>query len=212
MFRRIAAFAGMLGPLLFGGVICALTVAEYDFMRSLRWHPISAPTTDWPSGLALGPLGAWMTATFIASGALLAIFGMGLGTVFRGAGATLFAGAGLALACLAFPTDPTYRTTPATVSGTLHDLAYVALGLALLPGMLLLAREFWRVAGWRWLGGLTLPVLFFIAPAFVFKGVLFYVFLAGIFVWCECVAVQLLRFHRLSIFAPNPRSFSSNRS
>jgi len=32
---RLAALAGLIGPLLFGSVPLVLTVVEYDFMRSL---------------------------------------------------------------------------------------------------------------------------------------------------------------------------------
>ena len=193
---RMAAMAGIFGPLVFGSAITALTFIQYDFMRSLRWHPLTAPTTDWPSGLALGPYGQWMSAAFMISGALLAVFGQGLRVVFPTLAPNLITMAGLALACLAFPTDPTFRTTPATTSGTLHDVAYVAIGLTLLPGMMMLARQFLRLSRWRWLAPLTVVVLILIVPAFVFKGILFYVFLAGIFVWCECVALRLSSYAR----------------
>lgn len=193
LFVRIAAWAGIIGPLLFGGMVIVLTITQYDFMRSLHWHPLTAPTTDWPSGLALGPQGLWMTATFIISGALLVLFGQGVRVMFPVLGASLLSIAGLALACLAFPTDPTFRSTPATLYGTVHDASYVVLGLTLLPGMVLLSRSFRKQQSWRWLATLTILVLILIIPAFVFKGVLFYIFLAGIFGWCLCVSVQTLR-------------------
>lgn len=65
---HVAALAGMAGPLLLGGTIAALTWLQRDFMRGLGWNPISAPTLDWPSGLALGPYGNVMEAAFIGSG------------------------------------------------------------------------------------------------------------------------------------------------
>ena len=52
--RKLAAFAGMVGPVLFGGVLVILTLVEYDFMRGLGWEPLGLSNTDWPSGLALG--------------------------------------------------------------------------------------------------------------------------------------------------------------
>jgi hypothetical protein len=61
---------------MFGITLFSLTVIEYDFMRSLGWRPLQV--IDWPSGLALGPYGIWMTAMFILSGVLMAIFALGL--------------------------------------------------------------------------------------------------------------------------------------
>ena len=49
---KLAARAGMIGPALFGVVLTILTILKYDFLLSLGWHPINAPTFDWPSGLA----------------------------------------------------------------------------------------------------------------------------------------------------------------
>ena len=75
---KLAARAGMIGPVLFGLVLAALTFLQYDFLLSLGWDPIHAPTFDWPSGLALGDYGWIMTATFLLSGLMMAIFASGL--------------------------------------------------------------------------------------------------------------------------------------
>jgi hypothetical protein len=72
--KRIILF----GPIIFAIVLIALTIVQYDFMRGLGWHPINAPTFDWPSGLALGPYGIVMTATFIISGLLIALLALRL--------------------------------------------------------------------------------------------------------------------------------------
>ena len=74
VLTRIAAAAGLAGPLIFGATLLGLSLAEAPFLRSLGWDPLSAPSRDWPSGLALGPQGALMTAVFLLSGALLALF------------------------------------------------------------------------------------------------------------------------------------------
>jgi hypothetical protein len=76
---RLAALAGIIGPLLFGGVLLVLKVIEYDFMRSLGWEPLSVTTVVCPSGLALGPFGYVMTAAFLVNGLLLGVFALGLG-------------------------------------------------------------------------------------------------------------------------------------
>ena len=111
----------LLGPILFAGALIALTILNYDFLISLGWHPLNAPTFDWPSGLALGKYGFVMTATFIISGLLISALALRLKAHLASAatsqtGSTLLAVSGLALAALAFTTDPTTLadTTPAT--------------------------------------------------------------------------------------------------
>ncbi len=125
---RTAAWAGMVGPMLLGGTITTLTIVHRDFLRSLGWHPINAPTTDWPSGLALGPYGAAMTGTFIVSGGLLALFALGLHQAIDRAedrtGPVLLVVAGGATMLLAFRTDPSIGSTGRTVVGLIHDVAF----------------------------------------------------------------------------------------
>ena len=182
----------MIGPVLFGTMLVILTWAEYDFMRSLRWHPLYAPTVDWPSGLALGPYGGWMIATFIVGGLLLMLFAANLGQIFYGAGAKLLFTAGIALTMLSFLTDPTFRADPAvTWHGVLHDSSYVLLGLTLLPGLFLMARAFARQPHWRWQARLTWLVLALTVPTFIIKGITFYIFLFGVLLWYELIALKI---------------------
>lgn len=186
----------LLGPILFACALAALTLIEYDFLRSLGWHPINAPTFDWPSGLALGKYGWVMTATFIVSGGLMALLASRLFLNLKSApvsrmGATLFVFSGLALAALAFTTDPTLRTTPATWHGTLHDLSFVLLGLTLFPAMILLGFAFRQNEKWKSLAPYTWLTLALAAPAFALKGAAFYVFLLAILAWNEAVALRL---------------------
>lgn len=193
---RSAAIAGTVGPLVFGLAVAGLSVVDYDFMRGLGWHPVSAPTFDWPSGLALGPHGGLMTAAFIIGGAGLALLGLGMGRAVRagwigGAASGLLILAGLAMASLASPTDPTLTTRVATVTGRIHDLAFVALGLTLFPAMLLHGLAFRRDAAWRPLAIWTWLTLVLAAPAFALKGPAFYVFLAAVLIWVEAVAARL---------------------
>ena len=81
---RAAAGAGTVGPLAFGLTVAGLSVAEYDFMRGLGWNPITAPTFDWPSGLALGPFGLLMTHAFFVGGVGLAVLPLWRGMSVRG--------------------------------------------------------------------------------------------------------------------------------
>lgn len=197
-FAHFAALAGLLGPIALAIALVVLSILEYDFMRSLRWHPITAPTTDWPSGLALGPLGGWMSATFVISGLLISTFALGLHQHLRHIrtntrGTVLLMLAGAAMTMLVLPTDPTYRNTPATLAGNLHDLAYLLLGFTLFPAMILLARAFRTIPFWQWHSKMTWRILALAIPAFIFKGVLFYGFLIGVMAWFVLVAWRLKR-------------------
>ena len=186
----------LIGPVLFAGVLIILTFVEYDFLRSLGWHPINDPTFDWPSGLALGNYGWVMTATFIISGILMALlaarlfFDLKPGPASR-LGATLFVFAGLVLTALAFTTDPTIRDTPATWHGRLHDLSFVLLGLTLFPAMIVLGFAFRQNDKWKNLSLYTWLTLALAAPAFALKGAAFYIFLFAILAWNEVVALRL---------------------
>lgn len=191
----------LIGPALFAVVLATLTIVKYDFLLSLGWHPINDPTFDWPSGLALGPYGWIMTATFITSGLIMTLFAYRLfldlkpGTTSK-LGATLMAFAGLFLAALAFTTDPTIRDTPATWHGRLHDLSFVLLGLSLFPAMIVLGFAFRADERWKNLAAYTWGTLALAGPAFFIKGAAFYVFLLAILVWNEVVAIRLNQTHR----------------
>ena len=195
---KLAARAGMIGPALFGLVLAALTLLRYDFLLSLGWHPLYAPTFDWPSGLALGDHGWIMTLTFVLSGLMMTLFASGLRLSLPPSRLTFASTlalslAGLALAGLAFTTDPTLRSTPATWHGRLHDLSFVLLGLTLIPAMLLLGFAFRADAHWRGLSSYTWLTVALTGPAFALKGAAFYVFLLAVLVWSEVTAVRLYR-------------------
>lgn len=198
---RLTAGVGLAGPLLLGGTILTLTLRQQAFLRSLGWDPLRAPTVDWPSGLALSPEGAWMVGAFLGSGALLGVFAAGLQRHLASDGPTswgprLLGAASVAVALLAFKTDPTYLPAPRTVGGAIHDGAYVLLGLTLLPALLLLAGDMRRRPPWRPLALPTVVTVALAAPAFALKGAAFYVFLALILGWFMAVAARLLRVTR----------------
>jgi len=180
---------------MFGVTLISLTLLECGFMRSLGWRPLQV--IDWPSGLALGPYGIWLTVIFILSGLLMAIFALGLRTAL-GKGTAPRIGtlslllAGFALAGLAFPTDPTFRSYPKTWHGVLHDLFFVLLGLALLTSMLALGRAFQTDPRWKGFGIYTFVTAAFALPSFALKGAAFYLFLGAILTWGFVVALKLL--------------------
>lgn len=137
-----------------------------------------------------------MTATFIISGLIMFLFAIrlksDLGPAFTSqAGSALLALAGLALASLAFTTDPTLRTISATWHGRLHDLSFVLLGLTLLPAMLILGKAFQGDPRWRGYGIYTWLTAAFAIPAFIIKGAAFYVFLFSVLFWNEIIASRL---------------------
>ena len=191
---RIAAWAGIIGPLLLGGVITLLTILERDFMLSIGWR-FNAPL-DWPSGLALGPLGWIMTLTFFLSGVLIILFASGLRLSLprlRPAGYAiwLLILAGVGMIGLISPTDKTIRTTPKTWHGILHDSSFTLIGLTLMPAMLMLGFIFLKDPRWKNLVLYTWLTVVLAVPTFWMKGIAFYVFLAAILVWCEVVAWRL---------------------
>jgi hypothetical protein len=194
-FQKIAAICGIVGPPLFGFTLVILTMLQYDFMRGLGWRPLQV--IDWPSGLALGPYGLWMTLMFVLSGLLMAIFALGLRSAL-GSGVALHIGTlslfltGCALAALAFPTDPTFRSYPKTWHGFLHDLFFVLLGIALLVSMLALGRAFQADPLWKGLGIYTFVTAALALPSFALKGIAFYLFLGAILTWSFLLAIRLL--------------------
>ena len=194
----LASLAGTIGPIWLGGTILVLTIVQYDFMLSLRWHPTRAPQIDWPSGLALGPYGLFMTFAFVLSGVCLFVFALGM-RQFLGDGRSsrvsfgLLCGASLGLVLLAFPTDPTFRSTPATWSGLIHDSSFALLGICLLPAFLVLASQFRHRPAWRGVAYGAVIVALTLVPAFIFKGVFFYAFLVATLSWIVWAAQMLRR-------------------
>lgn len=193
---RLAATAGILGPLLLGGVITVLTVVERDFMTSIGWT-LRAPL-DWPSGLALGPYGWIMTVTFLVSGVLIVIFAAGLRLSLprirlAAVSIWLLVLAGVGMIGLISPTDKTILRPLRTWHGILHDSSFVVIGLTLLPAMILLGFVFRKDERWDDLAAYTWITVALAIPTFWMKGLAFYVFLLAILLWCEVVSLRLWR-------------------
>lgn len=191
---KLAALAGIIGPILLGAVITVLTITERDFMLSIGWK-LNAPL-DWPSGLALGPYGWIMTLTFLTCGLLIIIFAAGLRLSLPRVRPALIATwllflAGIGLIGLVSPTDKTIRTTPATWHGRLHDASFALIGLTLLPAMIFLGFVFLKDRNWKDLAIYTWITVAPAIPTFWMKGFAFYLFLAAILFWCEVVALRL---------------------
>ena len=138
-------------------------------------------------------------AAILLSGLLMATFAIGLRKILD-VGTAPHIGtlslllSGCALAGLAFTTDPTLRSTPATWHGRLHDLSFVLLGLFMLVSMLGLGRAFQNDSRWRGFGLYTFITASCAIPSFAIKGLAFYLFLSAILTWSILIALKLLRF------------------
>jgi hypothetical protein len=207
---RVGAFAGTLGPVLFGVVLVLLTAVQYDFMIGIGWRPLEDPAGAWPSGLALGPYGWAQVLNFVVSGLLLMLLAVGL---HRGAtsgqgsriGPALLFVAGAAMALMGFETDPILREGPRTLHGLVHDLAFVLFVLALLPSFFFLWRRLRRDAPWQGHARYTLATGVMAMLLISLPGVVYYLFIVVVLVWMEATAIRLLRYSR-TLGTSSPRT------
>lgn len=186
----------MLGPILFSAVLVALTALQYDFMLGIGWRPIRDPAGAWPSGLALGPYGWAQDANFALSGALLAVFALGLrrGTGERSRiGTTLLFLAGAAMALMAFETDPIRRTGPRTIHGWAHDAAFVFFAFALMGALFALWLGMKEDPPWRRHARYTLAAAICATLLLFLPGAAYYLFLLVVLAWLELTAMRLWR-------------------
>jgi Protein of unknown function (DUF998) len=198
---KLAVLAGTIGPLLFAGVLIALTFAEYHFMRSLGWEPLSLTAVDWPSGLALGPYGRVMTAAFLINSVSVGLFALGLRRTLPTTAAArtaiwLLLLAAIAMMGLVATTDPSNHSTPVTWHGRVHDLSFAILGCTLFPSMLILGWVFRRDSRWRGLSTYTWLTAGLAIPTFAIKGVAFYLFLGGVVTWTVIVTRRMSKLSR----------------
>jgi hypothetical protein len=191
---RNAALAGMVGPVLFAGGLAMLTTLQYDFLLEMGWEPLKDPSGAWPSGLSLGPYGWMQDLNFALSGVLLVIFAVGLHRGIRGgskAGPALLFVAGLAMALLAFETDPIKGAGPRTLHGWVHDASFVLFVLALVSALFLLWRRMREDRLWRRHARYTLVTAILAMALLFLPGVTYYLFLIVVLVWFEATAIKL---------------------
>jgi hypothetical protein len=191
-----AALAGVIGPLLFGSVLLALSVLEYDFMLGIGWRPLSDPAGAWPSGLALGRYGLAQVANFVISGLVLVFFGLGLhlGTTDgRGSrlGPALLSMAGTAMALMGFETDPIRRVGPRSLHGLIHDAAFAIFVLAFLAALFSVWRRFDANPRWRGHARYTLATGILATLLLLLPGVAYYLFIVTLLAWIEVTAMRL---------------------
>jgi hypothetical protein len=198
MIITAAAIAGIIGPVLFGTVMLALSVFEYDFMLGIGWRPVADPAGAWPSGLALGPYGLAQSANFVVSGLLLACFALGLhlgatnehGSLF---GPALLLLAGAAMSLMGFETDPIGRVGPRSLHGLIHDAAFVIFVLAFLAALFSLWRRFEADPRWRGHARYTLATGILAVLLLLLPGVAYYLFIVALLAWIEVSAIRLWR-------------------
>jgi hypothetical protein len=193
-----AAIAGMIGPVLFGTVLLALSVLEYDFMLGIGWRPVADPAGAWPSGLALGPYGPAQVANFVVSGLLLAFFSLGILLGTRNGhssplGPALLFVAGTALTLMGFETDPIRRIGPRSLHGLIHDAAFVIFVLAFLGALFSLWRRFEADPPWRGHARYTLATGIIAVLLLLLPGVAYYLFIVALLAWIEVSAIRLWR-------------------
>ncbi len=189
----------MAGPVLFAGGLVTLTTLQYDFLLGIGWEPLKDPSGAWPSGLSLGPYGWAQDLNFALSGALLAIFALGLHRGMRTgsrAGPALLFVAGVAIALLAFETDPIDCADPRTPHGAIHDAAFVLFVLALVPALFLLWRRMREDRLWRGHARYTLVTAVLAMVLLFLPGVAYYLFLVVVLVWFWATAIKLRRVTR----------------
>jgi len=186
----------MVGPVLFGFVLLALTSLQYDFMLGIGWRPLTDPADAWPSGLALGPYGPVQIANFVVSGLLLAFFAMGLRlkiTDGRGSrrGTSLLIASGVSMTLMGFETDPIQRIGPRSLHGTIHDAAFVLSVFTFLAALVLLWRRFEGDPLWRTHARYTLATCILAMLLLLLPGVAYYLFIATLLAWIEVSAIRL---------------------
>ena len=198
MMIKVGAFAGMVGPVLFGTILVVLTTVQYDFMVDIGWRPLEDPAGAWPSGLTLGPYGWAQVLNFIVSGLLLTLLAVGLhleATSGRGSwvGPVLLLVAGAAMALMGFETDPILREGPRTLHGWIHDLAFALFVLALLPSFFFLWRRFRGDAPWQGHARYTLATGVIATLSIFLPSIAYYLFLTVVLAWMEVTAIRLWR-------------------
>jgi uncharacterized membrane protein YidH (DUF202 family) len=188
----------MIGPVLFGTVLLALSALEYDFMLGIGWRPVADPAGAWPSGLALGPYGLAQVANFVVSGLLLGFFSLGLYLGGRDGhssslGPALLIVAGTAMSLMGFETDPIRRVGPRSLHGIIHDAAFVIFVLAFLAALFSLWRRFEADPRWRGHARYTLATGILAVFLLLLSGVAYYLFIVTLLIWIEATAIRLWR-------------------
>jgi Protein of unknown function (DUF998) len=199
--RRVGRAAGLVAGPLFLTVVALLTWAELDDMHRLGWHYTEDNKVPWPSGLALGHLGAIQVVNFAVAGLLVLVFARAFRHELTGragrVGGWLLTVLGAALLFSAFPTDHAAAAgaSPNTWHGKVHSGAFVVVALCSLLAPIFVAVALRRRPGWRGVAAASAAVPVLLIASFVAQNQLhdiaFTAFLVVIFGWLALLATRL---------------------
>jgi hypothetical protein len=94
---------------------------------------------------------------------------------------------------LRFETDPIRRTTPRTLHGSIHDLAFVFFALSLLSALFFLWQRLRKDPLWRNHARYTLASGTLAALLLALPGVAYYLFVAVVLLWIGTTGARLWR-------------------
>jgi len=213
---RLGLLAGLLAPLLLSALLIGLTLAERDYLESVRWSPVRRNQIEWPSLLASGHWGWFETATLPVCAGLAGLFALSLyrlrSDVWERLGAILLMIMSLSLGLVAFPAD---RPGAGETSwhAQIHNAAYPAIPAAAVLASVVLARG-WSLTGARvqaLISAVTALVAVVSLAASLADAVAQasrYFLFGAILAWFEVVAVSTMRERRAgpasAIEPPNP--------
>ncbi len=169
---RRAALAGIVGPLMFGGLVALLDVLQYDFLVATGNSPLS----DNPISVnALGPYGWLQTLSFFIFGLLVLLFTVGLHRdISDGQGSkvgpALLGIFGVAMLLSSGTIEDTHYSDPTTLHAWLHVIGFLLFLASLTPSFFFM---WWRLhkdprwAGYDWytlITGVLVVLLIFSDP------------------------------------------------
>jgi hypothetical membrane protein len=162
--RRLAAWAGIIGPVLF--------VAVFTIEGWLR--PGYEPLKMYVSALSLGPRGWIQMANFILLGLLLLVFTIGVAAEFRDGKASRGGLILLAIIAVLFIVSGPFRMDPmftpanqVTVHGTIHGISGAIIFVLMPISCFVYLRRFRADPKWHFLQGWTLALGIVTAVALV---------------------------------------------
>ena len=152
---RRAALAGIVGPVMFGGIVALLDVLQYDFLVATGNSPLS----DNPISVnALGPYGWLQTISFFIFGLLILLFTVGLHRDISGGqgsrvGPALLGIFGVAMLLSSGTIEDAHFSDPPTLHAWMHVIGFLLFLAALTPSYFFMwwrLRKDPRWAGYDW--------------------------------------------------------------
>jgi hypothetical protein len=155
---RRAALAGIVGPIMFAGIIALLDVIQYDFLVATG----NSPLTDNPISVnAVGPYGWLQTMNFFIFGLLALLFTVGLHRDISGGqgskvGPVLLGIFGVAMLFSSGTIEDAYYSDPTTLHAWFHVIGFVLFLASLTPSYFFMWRRLRTDARWAGYDSYTL--------------------------------------------------------